>query len=168
MTTQSKSAITIAMGVLMLAALPAAASSITARMEVSVTVVANCRLSIPPLSFGVYDPLAGNSTEPADATTVITVNCTRSTGAAVSFDRGLNAAAGTARAMAGPAAQQLQYDIYRDAARSQVWSQGENAVRLVSQSTTTAEELTVFGRIPPRQEVAPGVYSDLIIATVDF
>jgi spore coat protein U-like protein len=158
----------LAGALLLAAAVPVAASSLGVRMEVTATVVPNCRLSVPPLSFGAYDPLDGNSVDPADATTVITVNCTRSTGAAVSFDLGLNPASDVARAMSGPATERLQYQIYRDAARSLVWSQGENAVRVVSRGITTADSLTVFGRIPPRQEVAPGAYSDLLTATVDF
>ncbi len=153
---------------LLAAAGPVAANSIGARMEVTATVAPNCRLSVPPLSFGTYDPLDGNAIQPADASTVITVTCTRSTGAAVSFDFGLNPASGVGRAMAGPATERLQYQIYRDAARSLVWSQGENAVRVISRGVTTADALTVFGRIPPRQEVAPGAYSDLLTATVDF
>lgn len=153
---------------MMMATAAAHAGSIGARMDVTATVVPNCRLSVPPLSFGVYDPLDGNSAQPADASTIITVTCTRSAGAAVSFDFGLNATAGDLRAMRGPATERLEYQIYRDSARSQVWSHGENAVRVVSRGISAADELTVFGRIPPRQEVAPGAYSDLLTATVDF
>ena len=152
----------------MMAAAAAQAGSIGARMDVSATVVPNCRLSVPPLSFGIYDPLDGNSAQPADASTIITVTCTRSTGAAVSFDFGLNASTGDIRAMSGPATERLEYQIYRDSAHSQVWSQGDNAVRVVSRGINDAEQLTVFGRIPPRQEVGPGAYSDLLTATVDF
>ncbi len=146
----------------------AGADSIAARMEVTATVVPNCRLSVPPLSFGPYDPLDGNSVQPADASTVITVTCTRATGAAVSFDFGVNASSGSLRAMSGPGTDRLEYQIYRDTAHSLVWSQGDNAVRVVSRGISSAEQLTVFGRIPPRQEVAPGAYSDLLTATVEF
>lgn len=146
----------------------AGAETLGQQMEVTATVVANCRLVVPPLSFGTYDPLDGHSVQPADASTVITVTCTRSTGAAVAFDFGLNSLSGSDRAMSGGGAERLRYEIYRDAARSLVWSRGTDAVRVISRGISSAEQLTVFGRIPPRQEVAPGAYSDLLTATVDF
>ena len=146
----------------------AGADTIGGRMEVTATVVANCRLVVPPLSFGTYDPLDGHAVQPADASTVISVTCTRSTGAAVSFDFGLNSSSGPDRAMNGAGADHLRYQIYRDAARSLVWSRGADAVQFTSRGISSAEQLTVFGRIPPNQEVAPGAYSDLLTATVDF
>lgn len=144
-----------------------AADSIGGRMEVTASVVANCRLVVPPLSFGTYDPLDGHSVQPADASTVISVTCTRNTGAAVSFDFGMNSTSGPDRAMSG-GSDVLRYQIYRDAARSLVWSRGADALQVVSRGVSSSELLTVFGRIPPNQEVAPGAYSDLLTATVDF
>lgn len=149
-------------------AMLAGADTIGGRMEVTATVVANCRLVVPPLSFGSYDPLDGHAIQPADASTVISVTCTRSTGAAVAFDFGINSTAGTDRAMNSAGTDRLRYQIYRDAARSLVWSRGADAVQVVSRGISSAELLTVFGRIPPNQEVAPGAYSDLLTATVDF
>ncbi len=160
--------IALMVAVSLMTATVASADSIGARMEVTATVVANCRLVVPPLSFGTYDPLDGHSVQPADASTVITVTCTRNTGAAVSFDFGLNSASGPDRAMNGPGSDVLRYQIYRDAARSLVWSRGADALQMVSHGISSSEQLTVFGRIPPQQEVAPGAYSDLLTATVDF
>jgi spore coat protein U-like protein len=105
--------------------------------------------------------------QPADASTVISVTCTRNTGAAVSFDFGMNSASGPDRGMSG-GSDVLRYQIYRDAARSLVWSRGADALQVVSRGVSSSELLTVFGRIPPNQEVAPGAYSDLLTATVDF
>lgn len=144
------------------------ADSIGGRMEVTATVVPNCRLVVPPLSFGTYDPLDGHSVQPADASTVISVTCTRNTGAAVSFDFGMNSTSGPDRGMSGAGSDVLRYQIYRDAARSLVWSRGADALQVVSRGVSSSELLTVFGRIPPNQEAAPGAYSDLLTATVDF
>ncbi len=144
------------------------ADSIGTRMEVTATVVPNCRLVVPPLSFGTYDPLAAHATQPADAAVEVTVNCTRNTTASLSFDLGLHALSGSDRAMSGPGATALRYQIYRDPARSQVWSQGSEAMRLVAHGVGVRDQLTVFGRIPPSQEVDPGAYSDVLTATVDF
>ena len=70
--------------------------------------------------------------------------------------------------MNGPGTEVLQYQIYRDAARSQIWSQGSDSFRLVTNGVSSPNQLTVFGRIPPRQEVEPGAYTDVLTATVDF
>ncbi|HSP14434.1 MAG TPA: spore coat U domain-containing protein [Thermoanaerobaculia bacterium] len=144
------------------------ADSIGTRMDVTATVVANCRLIVPALSFGTYDPLAAHATQPADASVDVTLNCTRNTPAALSFNFGLHSPSGGNRAMGGPGSADLRYQIYRDAARSEVWSQGTEALRLVAHGVGVPDQFTVFGRIPPAQEVDPGAYSDVLTATVDF
>jgi len=144
------------------------ADSIGVRMEVTANVVTNCRVVVPPLSFGTYDPLDVHATQPADAAVNLTLMCTRNTGAAVSFDYGLHAPSGTNRSMSGPGPDTLHYQIYRDAARSQIWAQGTEAMRVTSHGVGTPDQLTVFGRIPPRQEVEPGAYTDVLTATVEF
>lgn len=149
-------------------AVAARADSIGTRMEVSANVIANCHLVVPPLSFGTYDPLVAQATQSADASVSVTVICTRNTTASVSFDLGLHSANGSDRGMSGPGADVLHYQIYRDAGRSQIWSQGSEAMRIVTHGVLTPDELTVFGRIPPRQEVGPGAYTDVLTATVDF
>jgi spore coat protein U-like protein len=146
----------------------ARAGSISARMDVTATVVVNCRVNVPPLSFGVYDPLAANASQPADAAAVVTVTCSRNTTAALSFDFGLYALSGGDRGMRGPGIDYLRYQIYRDSARSQVWGQGGDALQILSKGITQPDQVTVFGRIPPQQEVQPGAYSDALTAVVDF
>jgi spore coat protein U-like protein len=144
------------------------ADSLGERMDVTATVVANCRLTVPTLTFGAYDPLAVHSIQPDDAQTILVVNCTRNTSASVTLDFGHNAAGNGDRAMSGPGSVHLEYQIYRDAARSQVWAVGADAVRFFSRGISNPDQLTVFGRILPRQEVEPGAYLDVLTATVDF
>lgn len=147
---------------------PAKAATSDIRMDVTATVVANCKLIVPPLSFGTYDPLAVHAEQPADASVTMSVICTRNTTASVSFDLGLHPSSGAERGMNGPSAEVLHYQIYRDAARSQIWMNGTEAMRLLTNGVTSPNMLTVFGRIAPRQEVAPGAYTDVLTATVDF
>jgi spore coat protein U-like protein len=144
------------------------ADSLGERMDVTATVVANCRLTVPALTFGAYDPLALHAVQPDDAQTILIVNCTRNTSASVTLDFGHNAVGNGDRAMSGPGSVHLEYQIYRDAARSQVWANGSDAVRFFSRGVLNPEQLTVFGRILPRQEVEPGAYLDVLTATVDF
>ena len=155
---------------LLITSLAAGARSATVRIRVDVTatVVSNCRLTVFPLSFGIYDPLAANAAQPADGSTSIVLNCTRGSNAAVSFDLGLHSAGSIERGMAGPGSDHLRYQIYRDANRSLIWTQGLDAARVTSRGVSHPDQLSVFGRIPPGQEVAPGAYSDQLTATVDF
>jgi spore coat protein U-like protein len=166
MTTRRIAVLIIAASVV--AAVTARADSIGGRMDVSANVVANCRLIVPPLSFGTYDPLLTHAAQPSDASAVLTVTCTRNTGAALSFDAGQHGAVRGARSMSGPGVDGLHYDIYRDPAHSQSWGQGSDAVRLISKGINQPQQLTVFGRIPPQQEVEPGAYTDVLTAAVDF
>jgi spore coat protein U-like protein len=148
-----------------IAVLVIAASAIAVRMDVTASVVANCRLTVPSLAFGIYDPLVANAAQPSDVAAIVTVTCTRNTGASLSFDTGLH---GAQRSMSGHGAEGLHYDIYRDSAHLQIWGQGSDAIHLTSKGTNQPQQLTVFGRIPPRQEVEPGAYSDVLTAAVDF
>lgn len=149
-------------------AVAARAASIGARLDVHAAVVARCRLTVPSLVFGTYDPLLANASLPADVSAVVTVVCTRNTGASLSFGTGLHGVSHGNRSMSGRGADGLHYDIYRDSAHSQIWGDGSDAIHLTSKGTSQPQHLTVFGRIPPQQEVEPGVYSDVLTAAVDF
>jgi spore coat protein U-like protein len=109
-----------------------------------------------------------NASQPADASAVVIVSCTRNTSASLSFDFGVHAAGAGDRIMAGGGSDRLHYQIYRDAGRSQTWGQGGDALHIVSKAASQPQELTVFGRIPPQQEVGPGGYNDVLTAAVDF
>src|SRR6185436_13430912 len=137
---KSSELIALLLATAVMVASPAAADSIGARMDVSATVVTNCRLVVPPLSFGTYDPLAANADQPADASVDLSLLCTRNTTAAISFDFGLHAVGVNGRGLNGPGAEVLTYQIYRDAAHSQVWSQGSNAMRLLTHGVSSPNQ----------------------------
>lgn len=64
----------------------------------------------------------------------------------------------------------LEYNLYLDAARTIVWGDGSSGTsvfrtRPVEGRTTT---ISVFGRIPPRQNVRAGTYNDQLIMSVHF
>jgi spore coat protein U-like protein len=81
----------------------------------------------------------------------------------------LTAGAGTysARRMAS-GSHSINYNLYRDAARTTVWGDGSGSTALVSDSAATAT-YPVYGRIPGSQSAAGvGTYSDTITVTVSF
>ena len=141
----------------------------TAKMDVTALVTSNCRMTLTPLSFGSYDPLGANASQELDATATVSLTCTRNSTATIAIDRGQNPTGGnlTRRLAAGD--QRLDYEIYRDAARTETWSVGTGALRYISAAgITSTSELMVYGRIPFGQDVASGNYNDVVTATVDF
>lgn len=155
----------IALAAGLIAATPLRAASSSAPLQVSAEVSPNCQIAVTNLAFGKYDPLAQNATSQVDAAAAVTMLCTRSSSASISLDFGRNAA-GTNRAMSG-GTQRVAYQLFRDSGRTQEWARGE-ALQFVSEGTRKPEELTLYGRIPPGQEVASGVYTDVVTATVEF
>ncbi|MDQ6799485.1 MAG: spore coat U domain-containing protein [Acidobacteriota bacterium] len=141
----------------------------TLKIDVTALVTPNCRMTLTPLTFGNYDPLGSNASQQLDATATLSLTCTRNSIATIAIDQGQNPAGGnlTRRLAAGD--QRLDYEIYRDAARTETWSVGTNAVRYVSAAgVSSTNQLMVYGRIPSGQEVAAGSYNDVVTATVDF
>jgi spore coat protein U-like protein len=64
------------------------------------------------------------------------------------------------------------YNLYLDAARSTVWGDGTagtSTARLsVLALVLAAGAMPVYGRMPPKQDLRVGSYSDGIVATISF
>ena len=98
--------------------------------------------------------------------TKVTMLCTRSSRAEIIIDSGRNPL-GISRSLSG-GTQHVSYQLYRDAGRTQVWGGAGNALQFVSNGVARPQQFVVYGRIPPGQEVASGVYTDVVTATVEF
>ncbi|MDR7993823.1 spore coat U domain-containing protein [Thermosynechococcus sp. TG252] len=66
--------------------------------------------------------------------------------------------------------ERLDYNLYIDAARTQIWGDGTGGSSLrtlvpVNHAPTTLE---IFGRIPTRQFVPAGIYSNTIVVTLEY
>jgi spore coat protein U-like protein len=137
-----------------LAALPAAARAQTCTV-----------LGVTGVAFGAYDPIGANATVPRDSTGQLHYRCrggaaplvTLSTGASGSYQpRQLR-----------QAARSLGYNLYRDAARAQIWGNGTGGTFTV-QGQRGNRTLVIYGRIFPGQVAAAGSYADTIVATLNF
>ena len=71
----------------------------------------------------------------------------------------------------------LNYNLYRDAARTLIWGNGLSGTSVATASFTVGPgvgngtrtaQLPVYGRVPPQQVVGMGAYSDTIVVTVTF
>lgn len=129
--------------------------------------------STPGMAFGPYDDA---SAAPTDSATSVVVRCTRilgSNNADVVLQLGPSSASGTiaTRQMAS-GANRMNYNLYRDAARSQVWGQtsGVDTVLVntgnIGNGASVNVTFTIFGRIPALQNVNAGAYNDSVQMTV--
>ena len=135
-------------------------------IDVSATVIPNCRIDLTPLRFGSYDPLGRHASADLDAATDILLTCTRNSRATIVMDEGRSGRTGNTRGLV-LGDERLSYQIFSDSARTQIWGRGASAVQ-ISATKTGRQQLTVYGRIAPGQEVPAGTYIDVVTATVDF
>jgi spore coat protein U-like protein len=65
----------------------------------------------------------------------------------------------------------LNYNLYLDAAMTQVWGNGTGGTQRYGPTSPPNNQdvtTTIFGRIPSGQDVTVGNYSDTIVATINF
>ena len=145
-------------------AIPAAAQSGqgSATMTVTVEVVPNCTVSAAPLSL---DALQGRQRQ-ADAD--IIVACGPDEPFTVALDHGGHANGAMRRAYDAATGRYLAYEIYRDPARSQRWSDGSDSV--VSGITNAAglASFKAYGAVRPDHDLIAGSYADQVVVTVNF
>ena len=146
-----------------------AAGTDTATFQVTATVADSCLVSATDLNFGAYNSVAATA---LDGTSTITVTCTAQTAYTIGLDAGLQSAGatGTTRAMIGndTAATLLNYELYTETGRTNVW--GDIGGTTVAQSDLTGGPLdyTVYGQIPASQYVPAANYADTINVTVAY
>lgn len=147
----------------------------TATLVLGVRVDQRCLILALPLDFGTYD--IANPT-PTDATGSITIDCTnvgRNSSMRVRIGQGLYPAAGSTaanprRQMSNGGAGRVRYDLYQDAARTDVWGDTVGTAMFPGQGPYPAN-FPVYGRIPALQSglvALPGSYNDIAVVTLFF
>ncbi len=163
----------------------------SASLAVGANVPANCSVSVATIDFGYYDPIGDHYRSSLDASGNLSVHCTAGAVAVVTLSESSgtppDSGGGIAGRSSGTASRQmasaqarasgpdspdneasgLYYDLYSDAAHSQIWGASPET-GVGHQGTGTQTQLTVYGSIPGGQNVAPGNFSDTIVATVTF
>jgi spore coat protein U-like protein len=144
----------------------ATAATATGSFQVSVTIQATCTITgATALNFGTAGVLGAN----VDQTSTITVQCTNTTPYDIGLDQGVNGSSVTAREMVGgPTSEAIQYSLYRDAARTLNWGTTIATDTVTATGNGTAQNYTVYGRIPPQTTPTPGSYTDTITVTVTY
>jgi spore coat protein U-like protein len=145
----------------------ALAATTSSTFQVTANVVAQCNISAANLGFGAVDPLGGN----VDASSALTVKCTKNSAYTVGLDAGVTVGATIAARKMANGADIMNYNLYTDAARASVWG---NTTGTWASGTGagmgTAQTLTVYGRVPTGQtNLAVGNYTETTItATVTY
>jgi spore coat protein U-like protein len=139
---------------------------------------ADCNITAGGVAFGVYDQLA---TAADDSTGTVTVTCTNTGGGnttvnySVALSTGASGAYSQRYMTAGT--PRLNYNLYRDAARTIVWGNGTGGSSLIAGTLTVGPGVgngtkstayTVYGRAPALQNATPGTYADTIVITLTF
>jgi spore coat protein U-like protein len=158
----------LSLAVLTLISVPAFAGQATANLNVSASVSAVCTISTAAVAFGAYDPVVTNAAAALNGTGTVTVACTKGASATIDLGNGGNLSAGSRRMTSGP--DFLNYALYKDAARTQVWGTGlaGGATLTYNSATKAATNLTVYGTVPGGQDVTVGNYSDTVVATINY
>ena len=129
-----------------------------------------CTVYAPSLSFGPYDPLRGT---PATTSGNVTVTCDVSPAPTVAIMVGPSGVSGgfAPRAMREAAGSDtLAYNFFADAGGAAVWGDGSGGtvVRSARVPKNQPWNATIYGRIPPGQDVRPGSYADSLTITINF
>jgi spore coat protein U-like protein len=140
-------------------------NTITSSFTLTAVVLANCTIGTANLSFGNYTGASLN------ATSTITVNCTNLAPYNVGLDPGTaTGATVTTRKMkiTSPGTALLAYNLFSNPGYSINWGNTVGIDTVGGTGTGTAQVLHVYGQIPAGQFVAPGTYTDTIVATLTY
>lgn len=136
----------------------------------------NCNATAGLLSFGVYDTLISAAT---DSTGSLTIVCTPAVGDPLTTTYTITLAGtgtgGDSVRSISFSTHRLHYQLYKDAARLQVWGNGGSSGLGVTSSVTSSGPLvsavqvhTVYARLPGQQIVPAGTYAGSLLVTIDY
>jgi spore coat protein U-like protein len=139
----------------------------------------NCSISVStPVAFGQYDVFNPVAVDTVGALRMV-CNRVSAPSARVSYSIALSPGFGGAyvpsRQLSGGATR-MNYNLYIDAARSQIWGDGSGGSAVVTGTTarltparpSVTVNHSVYGRIPALQDLAVGGYFDFITVTVTY
>ena len=124
---------------------------------------ANCTISTTSVAFGSYDVF---SATPRDANGTVQIDCTPRENIQVTLSSGSSSVFNPRTLRSG--SNILNYNLFRNAARTQIWGDGSAGTSTSSANNVRTTTLTVYGRVPAAQDAAVGNYADTIVATVIF
>lgn len=152
----------ISVGFLFVKVASAMASTATATVAVSATVLSVCTISATPLPFGIYSSAA------ISGTATLTVLCTLTTPYSVGLDAGTGTGATTTTRKMTNGGNTLNYQLFRDVNHTLNFGQTAGTDTSNGNGSGLAQTITIYGQVLPTQNVATGVYSDIVTATITY
>ncbi|HEX7481024.1 MAG TPA: spore coat U domain-containing protein [Polyangiales bacterium] len=142
----------------------------TASLSIGAQINASCTLDVvTQVSFGTVDLTAP---APTDAIGTFTLDCSSGAPVYITLGQGTNPAAGSSdaapmRQMSAGATDRLAYQLYRNAAYTQLWGNTQPTAAVLLGSGA-AQSVAIYGRVAPGQAVVSGAYQDTVLATVTY
>jgi spore coat protein U-like protein len=145
----------------------AGAGTATGTFTVQATIASACLVTATTLNFGTYGPTSSTA---LTGTSTVSINCTSGSPYTAELNVGSGGGSFTGRTLLN-GINTLTYNLYRDAAYSQVWGDGSGSTYTVAGTGSgllTANTVTVYGQIPISQDKPVGAYSSLITVTISY
>ena len=144
----------------------AMAATASDTFDVFIRVENDCTIVVDDLNFGTVNDL----TPAIDGATTGTVTCTGVAPVSISFNPGTGGTSTYATRQMELATNTIDYNLYRDAARTEILGDGTvGTVTIDFNSTGGADVFDIYGRTNAGQNPKPaGLYSSTITATVEF
>lgn len=132
----------------------------------------SCSITVTPLTFGSYDVF---DPKPRDATSSINISCNappQNPNAPIpvtlTLSPGNSGSFAQRQMLPLTGSLPLLYNLFTDPSFSSVLGDGSGGSQLLTRLLTRNNPwaVTVYGRIPPLQNLPPGAYSDTLTATI--
>ncbi|MCB1378613.1 MAG: spore coat protein U domain-containing protein [Alphaproteobacteria bacterium] len=126
----------------------------------------SCAVTATDMDFGAHADLSS----PVQTTNTITVTCTAGTQFDIGLSNGSSGAPGPAqRQMTNTATGEvINYGIYRDGGRTQIWGSTSGVNTVGSTSTGLTQTFTGYGRVPSQPTPSTQTYTDNIVVVVSY
>ena len=131
-----------------------------------------CTVSTAPADFGTYDVLLAGAN---DIVTSITVGCSFSppvpADVTISIGPSPNSGGFDPRQMKlSGGSEFINYNLYIDSGRTQIWGDGTGSTFTLTDRVFKRADwvASVYGRIPPGQDVSVGTYNESLTVTITW
>ncbi len=147
------------------------AGTSSSNMSVTATVVSSCSIAAGTLAFPNYDTVTGTQ---IDGSAALSVACSKGALTSITLGQGANAGTGSTdglplrRMKNTTTTDVLAYTLYQDTTRLVPWGNTALTGVVYVPATSSAANVSVFGRITSLQDVPAGSYADTVVATITF
>jgi spore coat protein U-like protein len=142
-----------------------AAQTLPTELGVSLEIVEACTVGdVVDISFGTQGTLAAA----VETQGSVEVTCPSGTAYSIALDAGQGPVATTTTRKMVMLTDSIDYSLYRDAGRSQVWGDESGTDTLDSTGTGDAQVHTIYAKVPIQTTPPVGTYEDTVTIVVHY